>query len=234
MPEAFWIQTYAEKARDPDVIVQSGRGRQFGLVELLHLAGTVLRMLELRPHHDLVDVGCGNGLLDIVLSAACRRVLALEPVEELAAHARLHLKDCTNVEVSTNHGAAIPSADHQFDRGLVSNVLQLVKPPEAVRMFEELRRVMRPSGRILFGSVPDARGQADFSERYLRQVDAATHLTERQKAEIHARQAAASWYDPAQLATWWRARGAQAEWHPLPVTDPNSDHRFHLLVTLPS
>lgn len=232
MPQQFWIEEYRKKAALPNPVAQSGRGNQFEAVEFLYVVKEVVELLDLRPAHNLLDVGCANGLLDIVLSACCHDVLALEPVKELAELARKNLAHCRNVRIEAGHGADIPSPDGSFDRILMLEVVQLVSPDEIRKVFHELRRVARPGARILLGSVPDARCKDAFLGPYLEGVRTASHLSEGQKSEILARNASAHWYDAADLAAWWRDLGGKAERHPLPAGDPDAGHRFNLVVSL--
>jgi protein-L-isoaspartate O-methyltransferase len=232
MPEEFWIEEYRKKAALPDPILQSGRGRQFEAMELLYVIKQAIELVDLESHHELLDVGCGNGLLDIVLSACCRRILAIEPVEELAALARKNLKSCPNVAVEVGHGADIRADRDSFDRILVFNVLQLVPIEETLDLFGEALRVVRPGGRVLFGSIPDASCRDRYLTPYLDGVRTASHLSGDQKEEIIQRNLSANWHSPRVLTDWWAAKGCTAQIHPLMAEDPNADHRFHLVVSL--
>jgi SAM-dependent methyltransferase len=235
MPQPFWLREYRKKAALDDPVSQSGRGRHFQAVEFLHVARQAIELLDLRREHDLLDVGCANGLLDIVLSGCCRNVLAIEPVEEQVALARRNLAGCSNVRVETGHGAAVPAPDSTFDRILVSGVIQMAPPDEVRAIFRELRRVARPaSARLALVSVPDVRTRDAFLGPYLEGVRAAAHLSEEQKAEIVARNLAGYWYDPGELLAWWRELGGGGEVHSLSTGDPDGDHRFHLTLVLGS
>jgi SAM-dependent methyltransferase len=232
MPQSFWIEEYRKKASLSDPVAQSGRGSQFQAVEFLYAMKEALELLDLRPEHDLLDLGCANGLMDILLSACCRTVLAVEPVPELVALAGKNLAACVNVRVKNGSLDAIPADDNRFDRLLAFGVIQLVPHDEVRQSFGELRRVSRRPARIVFGSVPDARHRTGYLEPYLEGVRKATHLTEEQKTDIITRNLNAYWYDPAELVQWWRGHGGECAVHPLSATDPNAQHRFHLVVTL--
>lgn len=232
MPDEFFIDQYRRKAALEDPLGQAGRGKEFQPVEFLHVVREIIGLLDLRREHDVLDVGCANGLLDIVLSACCHSVLAIEPVRELVALARKNLADCPNVRVEGGHGAAIPAGDNSFDRVLMLEVLQLVPPEEARNIFRELRRVTRAGGRILIGAVPDARRREEFLGPYLDGVRKAPHLSDEQKEEIVERNSRAYWYDAADLTAWWRDLGGRAERNPLMHGNPGADYRFNLVVSV--
>lgn len=231
MPDPFWTEEYRKKGTTPNPWVQSGREADLPLPRFLHVQRDVIQLLDLHPQHQLLDLGCANGLLDIALSALCRRLLAVEPVEELAAIARANLAACPNAEVTIGHGAAIPADDQSFDRVLVLEVIQLVPPAELPAVFRELWRVTRPGGRMVIASIPDARRRDPFLNAYLDEVRSATHLSESHKAEIIRRNLRAYWHHPDELLETLSDLG-RPQLHPVPPHDPTSDHRFHMTVSV--
>lgn len=233
MPVDFWIEEYRRKAAVPNPWVQSGRTSTFTVAQFLYVHRDTLELLDLRPEHDVLDIGCANGLFDILLSTACRRLLAVEPVEELATIARATLAGCPNVRVEVGHGAAIPVDDRSFDRVLMLGVTQLVPPHELDDIFGELQRVTRSGGRIVLGSILNAHHRDHFLNAYLGTVHAATHLSPAQKTEITDRNLRAYWYDPAELAARLSDIG-QVSVHSLPAMDPTAGHRFNLCVSIPN
>jgi len=230
MPETFWLEEYRKKATLTDAIAQSGRGDKFNSVDFLYLAKQVVELLRLRPEHALLDVGCANGLFDIVLSACCQSILAVEPVAELACLARQNLAGCPNVRVEISHGAAIPAPDEYFDRILMLGVLQQVPPSEAKLLFKELRRVVKPSGRVLIVAIPDSKDKQRFLDPYLQGVRTATHLSPQQKEQILTRNGKGHWYDFDELARWWAKLGGLCTRHPPSPVETDKSPRFHLDV----
>jgi hypothetical protein len=110
----------------------------------------------------------------------------------------------------------------------------MAPPPEVEAIHRELLRVTRPQGRIVFGSIPDRCRRDEFLGPYLEGVRTATHLSVEQKAAILTRNRKSHWFDADELAGWWRDRGATATRHPLSQGDPDRNHRFHLVVSVPS
>lgn len=230
MADEFWLAEYGRKAALDDPIAQTGRGGQFQTPELLASIRQALELLELDRRHHLLDVGCGNGLVDVVLSACCASVTAIEPVEALYEHACRNTAACRNIRVIRAEGTCIPAENAVFDRVLLLNVLQLVPRDEVASLAAELKRVTRPGGRIVFAAVPDGRRREAFLTPYLAGVRGATHLSNEQKQAIIERNERAVWHDPRALARWFVDCGGQAEIVALADDDPDREHRFHLVI----
>lgn len=112
----------------------------------------------------VADIGSGTGYLLPVLSARFRRVIAVEPAGAMleAARNRPELKAAANVEFREGSLAELPLADAEADLAIASLVLHHVaRPIEALR---ELRRVVRPAGRLLVIEQHEHAGD-EFHER---------------------------------------------------------------------
>jgi SAM-dependent methyltransferase len=203
------------------------------VTRLLSALREALSMLELDRAHDLLDVGCGNGLLDVVLCGGCRTVTAVEPVPELAALARQNLSACANVQVIEGDARAIPARDASFDRVMLINVVQLIPPSELRGVLRELRRVMRLGARLAVASIPDADRRDAFLRPYLDAVRAAAHLSAEEKAAIIERNERAHWYHADYMIDAFESAGLSVRVASLPADDPDADHRFSLVAHVP-
>jgi len=78
--------------------------------------------LQLKPEHDVLEVGTGSGYQAAILSRLCRSVLTVERFRTLAdrARARLERAGCGNVEVRVADGLNLPPEIGQFDRIIVT------------------------------------------------------------------------------------------------------------------
>ncbi|HRX86541.1 MAG TPA: methyltransferase domain-containing protein [Phycisphaerae bacterium] len=231
LASAYWVAEYAAKARSDSAFVQSGRSAGADPVEMLHTVRRVLDLLAVEQSHAVLDVGCANGLLDIVLSGACRCVTAVERVGELAEIARGNLAGCDNVEVITGDALDVLADGVRFDRILVWEALQLMEREQASLLFERMFAALAPGGRVVLGSVPDERHRAAFLVPYLDGVRRSERLTAAEKAAIIARNERAQWYDIDALAERWRELGGSSRVVPVPGAREKSDHRVDMVLT---
>lgn len=97
---------------------------------------------------DVVDVGAGTGANLAHLPGTVRHVTAVEPdpamAQRLRARAALHRSD---TEVVVAAAEALPLPDRSVDVALTTLVLCTVADPAAA--VAELRRVLRPDGRLI-------------------------------------------------------------------------------------
>jgi ubiquinone/menaquinone biosynthesis C-methylase UbiE len=97
----------------------------------------------------LLEVGVGSGLNLPFYGPAVARVVGLDPSPELLRLARMRAADAV-VPVSLLRGSAehIPFADTVFDTIVMTWTLCSI--PNPVAALTEMRRILRPGGRLIF------------------------------------------------------------------------------------
>lgn len=95
----------------------------------------------------LGDLGCGTGQLAATLAPCVGRVIAVDQSRAMLAAARARLPGLTNVELRQGDLEALPIADADLDAAVMSLVLHYV--PEPLEALREVRRVLKPGGRLL-------------------------------------------------------------------------------------
>lgn len=109
----------------------------------------LLASLELCPGHVVADVGCGPGTDLADLAAAVTGaglVIGVDRDPLMVAEARRRMSDRAHVAVRAGDAHDLPLLDASVDRAREDRVLQHLADP--ARAMAELRRVLRPRGRV--------------------------------------------------------------------------------------
>jgi arsenite methyltransferase len=123
------------------------------------------------PGETVLDIGCGAGT-DLLLAA--RRVgpggqaIGVDMTEAMRDRARVSAAAAglPNVEVHQADATALPLPDVSVDVVISNGVLNLV--PEKEKAFIEIRRVLRPGGRLQLGDIVL---DAELGEEVRRNID---------------------------------------------------------------
>ncbi|WP_330173541.1 methyltransferase domain-containing protein [Streptomyces sp. NBC_01498] len=130
-----------------DRVAASEAGRSYKTV--------MLDALATRPGHTVLDLGCGPGTDLTTLATAAGpsgRVIGIDSNPEMVTRARTRTEELPAVDVWLGDIHALPLADGSVDRARTDRVLQHVDDP--ARALAEIRRVLRPGGRLVMGE-PD-------------------------------------------------------------------------------
>jgi len=105
-------------------------------------------LLTLIPRNWVVaDLGCGTGNVGELLAPIVRRIIAVDRSQPMLEAARKRLEGASSVEFRIGQLEAIPIAGGEVDLAVAALVLHHVESPPAV--CGELRRILRPGGRVL-------------------------------------------------------------------------------------
>ncbi|MBR2831666.1 MAG: NTP transferase domain-containing protein [Oscillospiraceae bacterium] len=105
----------------------------------------------------VLDVGCGRGdRLSYLAQMGTKRLCGAEPDPENAALAR---RNCPAAEITECGAASLPYPTGSFDAVLCECVFSLLDRPEEA--LAEMRRVLRPGGRLILSDLYARAGTAD-------------------------------------------------------------------------
>jgi ubiquinone/menaquinone biosynthesis C-methylase UbiE len=114
----------------------------------------ISNLLEVAPNDCVLEVGFGPGVIIQCLSelATAGHVAGVDSSREMVEQARArNVAAIRSGRVDLRHGSveSLPFDDNRFDKALAINSMQVW--PDAVVGLREMRRVMKPGGRIAIG-----------------------------------------------------------------------------------
>ncbi len=113
--------------------------------------------LHLQAEDDLLDVGCGAGVLLRDQAAEVRYVAGVDASEIQVRLARRHLAErvaASTAQIVLGDATALPWPDGRFSAVASVNCLKFVPQPD--QALREIHRVLRPGGRIVHITDPPA------------------------------------------------------------------------------
>ena len=118
------------------------------------VAAHLVKFAAIAPGEDLLDVATGTGVAAITAARAGARVKALDLTPELLAQAHENARIAGHEEIEWTEGDAeqLPYADASFDIVLSQFGHMFAPRPEVA--IAEMRRVLKPGGRIAFATWP--------------------------------------------------------------------------------
>jgi len=112
-----------------------------------------LRLADLAPASDIVDVAAGPGTLSVLAAKAGHTVAALDFSPKMVAELRSRLDAealASRIEAREGDGMALPYADASFDAGF--SMFGLIFFPDRDKGFRELHRVVKPGAPVVVSS----------------------------------------------------------------------------------
>ena len=115
---------------------------------------------QLRPGERVLNIGVGSGIFETLAIKKDIEIWALDPSERAidGLRQRLRLGD----RAQQGYGQQLPFGDDLFDAVVMTEVLEHLDEQVRIETLEEVRRVLRPGGRLI-GTVP-AREELSDSE----------------------------------------------------------------------
>jgi SAM-dependent methyltransferase len=120
----------------------------------LPVAAHLVRFADIRPGEAVLDVGTGTGIVALTAARAGARVTALDLTPELLVQARDNaaIARCEDIVWTEGDAEQLPYPDASFD--VVLSLFGHMFAPRPALVVAEMRRVLKPQGRIAFATWP--------------------------------------------------------------------------------
>jgi ubiquinone/menaquinone biosynthesis C-methylase UbiE len=153
---------------------------------------------------NILEVGFGSGLTFLNLNEKYKKIYGLDLTCDVNVVDQVFALRNIHADLRNGNVLAMPYADHQFDTVLLISILEHLKPQELTQAFQEIKRVLKPGGQIVYG-VPVERPFMVFMFRLLgydiREHHFSTEIEVREAAEkvfkkehVHAMKAFPSFF----------------------------------------
>ena len=150
-----WAQFWDMKSQEDTDFQATGRSIM-DVAGFLYLVRECALALELVPSDEMLDIGCGTGLITLALSPFVKSIHACDISKGMIDRAHKNLSDVPNASISqgtiTDSGRPTASAN----KVLCYSVLQYLRhEQDARKAFLEIRRLLKPNGRAFLAANPD-------------------------------------------------------------------------------
>jgi ubiquinone/menaquinone biosynthesis C-methylase UbiE len=184
----------AKHARDLHDLALRGRDKK-EITRIIH--EHIVSAVELRPGDDLVDIGCGDGiLLRMAQDIGVRSALGFLATEEEVGLVR---RTGLNVRQGLTHQLPVPD---ECASVVVCNSVLLVVPREKIpASLREIYRIGRPGARIFIGEIPFA-AQRDPTPQFKTRRETLAYL--------YREHGLRTWFGMFRRMAWWEITGKPA------------------------
>ena len=181
----------ARGARDLHDLALRGRDKK-EMTRLIH--EHIVEAVGLRAQDDLVDIGCGDGiLLRMAGELGVRSAVGLLATEEEVALVRR-----TGVDVRQGFTDQLPLPDASASVVVCNSVLLIVPREKIPASLREIFRVVKPGGRVFIGEIPFA-PQKDPTPQFQTRREILSFL--------YRKYGLRTWFGMLRRMAWWQLTG---------------------------
>ncbi len=133
------------------------------------LRNRILDLAQCAPGEQVVDVGAGTGLLTLPLAEVAGTVWAIDISEPMCRYLEVKAASAglENIRAATSSAISLPLVDSSADLVVSNYCLHHLSDADKVRALTEVRRVLRPGGRLVLGDMMFSLSPTDRRSRRL-------------------------------------------------------------------
>ncbi len=99
----------------------------------------------------ILEVGFGSGLTFLNLNEKYKKIHGLDLTCDVNVVGEVFASRNIHADLQNGNVLSIPYPDNQFDTVLLISILEHLKPQELAQAFQEIKRVLKPGGQIVYG-----------------------------------------------------------------------------------
>jgi SAM-dependent methyltransferase len=181
----------ARHARDLHDLALRGRDKK-DVTKLIH--EHIVEAVGLHAGDDLVDIGCGDG----ILLRMAQQIGVHSAIGLLATEEEVELVRQTGLDVRQAFTHQLPLADACASVVVCNNVLLIVPRENIPASLEEICRIAKPDARIFIGEIP-----------YEKPVDPTPQFRTRREllSHLYRKQGPRAWFGMLRRMVWWQVMG---------------------------
>lgn len=162
----YWLKYWEEKSRLQDSINVSGWGSK-DIREYLYDIRDICEKLKLCKKDSLLNIGCGNGLMEIFFSYLVKTGVGLDFSEGMLKKARDNNKEYKNIKFFKGDILDLGLIKNRFNKVLCNSVIQYLDKSEDIeKAFREIKKVTTKDAFILISANPDKRKLKEYIAGY--------------------------------------------------------------------
>lgn len=224
---AYWKKEWQQKAKDKNAFAAAGAGNfARNPFEFLHQWNAVCKALRFRDSDRVLDIGCNTGLYTVLAAPWVACVDGIDFAPELVKAAKGNAASYKNIHVQKGSILKIPFRKNLFDKVMVNSVIQYLDDGDIATAFQEIARVLKPSGRAFVSLIPAAHKKQIYLDGIWK-----LKRTRKEKQEIYDKNSMVAWPHPGELIEIARAAGLQGKTVAVPAAVWQSWYMFSMILT---
>lgn len=159
-----WSSFWDAKAKSQTDFQATGRSKM-DIVGFLFTIREIAMALELGPNDEVLDIGCGTGIVALTLSPWVHRVHGLDISEKMVNRAKANANGVDNLTFSQGDIVSLDRTLGHFDKICAYSVLQYLRNEDEVfQAFQEVSAMLKQDGIAYLAANPDPQ----HKDRYMK------------------------------------------------------------------
>ena len=210
-----WTTFWNEKAKSQTEFQATGRG-SMDIWGFLHTVREISSYLHLERRDDVLDIGCGVGIITMALAPWVRNIHGVDISSTAIDRAMLNCRDIPNMRFSVGDITELDSKIGVYHKVCAYSVLQYLQDSdEVLKAFQCLHSVLKSGGTAFMGANPDSNRYEDYQKavdqssmsaeekaKYVEVIDATLWLSGESMAQLAHKAGLNALVEPINKSIW--------------------------------